>query len=244
VEVCIALDPEEVATIDAAMYALEPWERWGLRLPRVEEERAPALLIDVRVESQAQAKDDAVRIYNRARERAGLPTADALVLGALTPIFADAPHSHLLTEAEGHIETGRREWAVLRAQTACEVYAKKALKRVAMRLPDDARKFRTMTLRDRRDRVLLRVATGVAVGEQSWWPQYELHLQRRDKSCTRASQSRRTRPPHRSVLLGRSSRSSRSGGPGLLKAFTLPRYSVLRDAAARRQPLPDPPQDS
>jgi hypothetical protein len=180
-QVCIALDPEEVATIDAAMYALEPWERWGLRLPRVEEERAPALLIDVRVESQAQAKDDAVRIYNRARERAGLPTADALVLGTLTPIFADAPHSRLLTEAEGHIETGRREWAVLRAQTACEVYAKKALKRVAMRLPDDARKFRTMTLRDRRDRVVLRAATGVAVGEQSWWPQYELHLQRRDK---------------------------------------------------------------
>ncbi len=183
-QVRIALDPGEVGAIETAMALEVPWEQWALRLPRVEDEAAPALLIEVPADSHAAAEHEAVGIYARARERAGLPQTDPLVLGALTPIFADALHARLLDEAEGHILTGRREWGVVRAQTACEVYARGALNRLAVGLHEDGRKepyrlFRALTFRDPSDRALLRALTGVAIGEQSWWPAYRLHVERR-----------------------------------------------------------------
>ena len=182
-QVRIALAPEEVGPIEAAMQALEPWERWGFRLPRIEEEAAPALVIEVRADTHAEAEAEAVEVYSRARGHAGLPAVDAPVLGALTPIFADAPHARLLSEAEGHIETGRPEWGVIRAQTACEMYAQLALDHIAIRLPDENkpdRLFRALTFLDRRDRALLRTVTGVAIGEQEWWGEYRLHVERRN----------------------------------------------------------------
>ena len=160
-----------------------PWERYAVRLPRPDDESAPALLIEIRAQSHEAAEVEGARIYSRAREVAGLPPAPALILGALTPLFADAPHARLLDQADGHVATGRYEWAVVRAQTACEIYAQKALDRIARDLPENkkqgSRLFRHTTLLDPGDRTLFPALTAVASGTQDWWSSYRLHVQRR-----------------------------------------------------------------
>ncbi len=90
----------------------------------------------------------------------------------------------MLDEAEGHLATERYEWALIRAQTACEMYARLALDRIAHDLPEDAGKgyrlFRRVTLLDSSDRALFRALTGKAIGAQEWWTSYRLHVERRN----------------------------------------------------------------
>jgi HEPN domain-containing protein len=179
-QVRIALDATEVGALEAAMYVVLPAERWELRLPRIEDEGAPILSIEVRTEKHEQAERQASEWYARARQQADLSPREAQVLGALSPIFAASPHKRLLDEAAKHIEHQRYEWAVVRAQTACELYGKLALAHFARKIPNGGeRSFRTGSLGHRHDRQLFRDLTGVELGREAWWSSYRRHLDRR-----------------------------------------------------------------
>jgi len=182
--VTVALDPEDVDAMERAMLDVFARERWGIRRPRIEEEGSPALVLTVPAESRESATSTAEEIFARAREQAGLPVRPAHVLGALSPLFsAVASHESLLDEAEILIADGRHEWAVVRAQTAAEMYAKQALDRLAYGMREDDRPgstvFRSVTLKDSRDRALLHCLTGVKIGQEHWWPSYSAHVDRR-----------------------------------------------------------------
>jgi hypothetical protein len=179
----IALDPYEVSALQVAMLAV-PRERWEVRLPHIEEDALPALLMDVRAPSRESAEREAERLYARARAHAGLQSGPALILGALTPMFAAAPHDRLIDDADLLIEIERFDWAVVRAQTACETYAVLALDHIAEGRAGEGKRgsdlFRAVTLSDRRDRALLRELTGVRIGCEGWWANYRLHVERRN----------------------------------------------------------------
>jgi hypothetical protein len=190
-QVRIALDPAEVDAISVAMHvvSLVPWE---LRLPRIEDEGSPVLSIEIRTEKQEDAEKQASELYARARQQAQRQQAQlssrwAQVLGALAPIFPRSPHEDLLDEAKGHIERKDWELAVVRAQTACEVYARRALDRLARDVAEHDQKkkpsslFRSMSLRARSDRTLLRALTGQQIADEKWWASYNAHVERRNE---------------------------------------------------------------
>jgi hypothetical protein len=149
-----------------------------------EDEGSPVLSIEARTEKQEDAEKRARELYARARERADLLPRDAQVLGALSPIFAAAPYERMLDDAATHIEHERYELAVVRAQTACELYGRLALKHFARKSPEgEERTFRSSSssLAYREDRQLLRDLTGVEIGNEAWWPGYRKHLDRRNE---------------------------------------------------------------
>ena len=137
------------------------------------------------VESKEAAETEGRELYAQARAVAGLAPAEAQVLGLLSPIFAAAPHDRLLVEVEVLIDTRRYDWAVVRAQTACEVFATLALDRIARGRVDDDRApstlFRSVSLGDRKDRIMFHELTGVEIAAQAWWPSYDLHRNRRNE---------------------------------------------------------------
>jgi hypothetical protein len=181
----LALDPAEVEAIRVAMYAVLSPEQWEVRLPDIPGEEAPVLSIEVRTAKQEDAEQQARDVYAEAREAAQLRPCDAEVLGALSPIFAAAPHDRLLGEAATHIEQKRFELAVVRAQTACEVYARLALDRIARDVAEPGTKpsslFRSVSLRDRSDRALFLALTGFQIGAERWWGSYRAHVERRNE---------------------------------------------------------------
>ncbi len=182
--VTVALDPEVADAMERAMLEVFARERWRVRRPRIEEEGSPAFVLTVPAQSREDATSAAEAIFRRAQEQAGLPARPAQVLGALSPLFsAVASHESLLDEAEILIADGRHEWAVVRAQTAAEMYAKQALDRLAYRVREDDRSgstvFRSVTLKDSRDRALLHCLTGIKIGQEHWWPSYSAHVDRR-----------------------------------------------------------------
>jgi hypothetical protein len=134
-QVRIALDPAEAGDISVAMHVVLSAEQWELRPPTTEDNGSPVLSIEVRSEKQEDAEKRASELYARVREQANLPPDEAPVLGALAPIFAAAPYERLLDDAANHIEHQRYELAVVRAQTACELYGKLALAHFARKSP-------------------------------------------------------------------------------------------------------------
>jgi HEPN domain-containing protein len=182
-QVRIALAPEEVSALELALLAV-PRERWEIRIPHVEEDSLPTLLIDVRGITRADAETEAQRLYTRARAHASLSPKPGHILGALSPLFAAAPHARLLDEAQTLIEAERFDWAVVRAQTACETYAVLALNHIARgraeKGKDGSDLFRAVSLRHRVDRALFRDLTGFEIGAESWWTAYDLRVERRN----------------------------------------------------------------
>jgi hypothetical protein len=179
----VALDPEEVGALGVALLAV-PRERWEIRVPHVEEDSLPVLLIEVRGTTRVDAETEAQRLYARARRQASLSPKPCHIFGALSPIFAAAPHARLLEEAETLIEAERFDWAVVRAQTACETYAVLALDHIGRGRAENGKEgsdlFRTVSLRHRVDRALLRDLTGFEIGSEPWWADYDLHVERRN----------------------------------------------------------------
>ena len=167
------------------MHVVLSAELWELRLPRIEDEGSPVLSIEARTERQEDAEKQARELYSRARERADLPLRDAQVLGALSPIFAASPYQRMLEEAASHIEYQRYELAAVRAQTACEMYARLALDRVARDVTEQGKRpsslFRNVSLGDPADRALLYALTGFQIGAEEWWKSYRAHVQRRNE---------------------------------------------------------------
>jgi HEPN domain-containing protein len=184
-QVRIALNYQELDTIRRAMFAVMPRERWSVRPPRDDDGESPTLLIDVRAKSHAAAEVEGGQIYARARKEAALPSAPPLLLGVLTPLFGPEPYGRLLDDARVLIESQRYELAVVRAQTACELFARQALDWLAIGLVSADQQpsslFRKLSLVDRRDRALLQALTGMAIHREAWWDGYRGHLTRRNQ---------------------------------------------------------------
>jgi HEPN domain-containing protein len=176
-QVRIALDPEEAEAIVVAMLRIAPREQWAMGMPVGD--AFSILSIESDAQSPEGAKAEAIDLYGSAREQARLPVSEAQILGVFSPMPAAAPHDRLLDEAEALAEERNFDLAVVRAQTACEVYAPLALDRMA-RDEAEGRSFRKVTLSDREDRVLLRALTGIEIGGQPWWQGYRRHLDLRN----------------------------------------------------------------
>jgi hypothetical protein len=125
----MALDRDQYEAIMLSMSVVAPYERYGLSYPRVGEDTSPMLTLKARSLSRADA-EEVLSAYRLARELAGSPEARAYPRRSLTA-FAGAPHARSLEEAWEHVASERYEWAVARSQTACEMYARIALDRIA-----------------------------------------------------------------------------------------------------------------
>jgi HEPN domain-containing protein len=186
-QVRIALERSEWDALRRAMFLVVPSERWTILLSpgdEVGDDETATLLLDVAAESHADAEAEAARLYARAREEAGLAPAAPSTLGVRTPIFGPSPWSRLLEEARRLIETGRNEMAVIRAQTAAELFARQALTGLTAHLREDDERLGTLfpklSLVDRRSRALLHAITGSEIDKQNWWSAYRIHVERRN----------------------------------------------------------------
>lgn len=78
---------------------------------------------------------------------------------------------------------GRNDMAVLRAQAACEVYARKVLDDLLERRGGSelAKAVKpSATLNDRRSQGLFHLLTNEWITDQEWWDAYREHLERRN----------------------------------------------------------------
>jgi hypothetical protein len=176
----IALDPDEVEPIQAAILAVASPLVWGMVLPGAEDEALPILQIEVPAEQQGVAEVEGRELYAQARARAGLAPDGDPQIAVLSAVPAAAPYERLLDEAEALIDRREYDWAVVRSQTACEVYAALALDRIAGDIGEDRRVFRKIWLGDRADRARFRDLTGAEIAQQPWWPSYHAHVLRRN----------------------------------------------------------------
>jgi hypothetical protein len=141
------------------------------------------LLLDVEAEDVEQAEKVAGDLYTRARKRAGLETQVLIFLGYARLSDLELLDADLLDRAEDRANEGRHVEAVVLAQTACEVRARKFLTAMLNRaglevlvplLP------RSVNFGDEKTRRLFHAATGRAVTSESWWEGYDQHRQRRN----------------------------------------------------------------
>lgn len=142
------------------------------------------LFISVSADEKGSAVAEASRLYARAREAAGLPSAAPELLGAVPPFLRDTLWHLLFVEAETLASTGRHDLAVVRAQTGLEVYAKTAFEQIVVRRFGErnggslARQCRPQLDKSTID--LLAAITGQRATDEPWFEGYRTHLQRRN----------------------------------------------------------------
>jgi len=143
------------------------------------------LAVQVAAVSQRGALEQARALYLAAATAGGLEaeTDDVLVIGLLSPIFRD-PVRALIDEARALLDQRRDDWAVVRAATACQLYAKTALPAIfASRLREDraaAASRSCRNLNDRRHRDAMLMALGRTPTREPWWAAYDAFIERRN----------------------------------------------------------------
>jgi hypothetical protein len=106
-QVRLALDPDEEDAIRQAMLIIAPMERWTLVRPDEDDEDLTITLnIDVRAKRHADAEQEAIDLYGKARAFCGLPRQSPLIIGVRSPIFGprsppSAPRRS--SQADNHI---------------------------------------------------------------------------------------------------------------------------------------------
>ncbi len=124
----IALPPEGWDQIRSALFELVPPERWNIALAYDSEGVTDATLyLEVRGENTSSATREAQRIYAAALKVAELPPTPPRLVGFTEPEAGPDQPSYLLLQARQLVEQGQWEWAVSAAQTAAELFARKAL---------------------------------------------------------------------------------------------------------------------
>ncbi len=183
-QVQIALEGTDWDALRRALYLVAPSEHFVIALAPGEEGETATLQLDVLAETHGEAEEQAEAIYINALREAKLPESSPLMLGARTPIFGPQTYSRLMEEARRLIESRRYEMAVIRVQTACELFAHEALEALTadLRRPDEPLRslIPNMSLMDRRSRALLQAVTGSDLEEQEWWKSYHGHVRRRN----------------------------------------------------------------
>jgi hypothetical protein len=128
-----------------------------------------------------EAASAARHLYRRMRDAAGLPKADATILGYISPWWhQQSVATQLGQEATQLRNQGRYELSVLRLQTAVELHIRDALTRLLKQLRPDAQADRLLrrgaTLADRQSQALVHLLTGTEVQRAPWWQNYEAHV--------------------------------------------------------------------
>ena len=148
------------------------------------EEQATTLHIEVLAQSEEQAIDRASVLYTQARAAARLPAADAQVIGLMSPVLMVQPWGRCWNDARQHLLDGRSDLAVVRAQTALELFAVAAFEGICKRRLGErglllVRRFRASLADPTAD--LLEVLTGRRMKDCGWWQPYDLHRKRRNE---------------------------------------------------------------
>ena len=155
-----------------------------------------ALVLFAREADPDRARDAVIDVYQRLRRVAGLPAQPARVV-ALEGANANRQSRRrrrrqrrdvsLMNEAKRVLNSESRfEWAVVLAQTACEVYVRDILERRAAQLGDDAEqavaKLPGTNLANEQVRRTFHELTGYTPPrEGEWWRDYQAHVQRRHR---------------------------------------------------------------
>ena len=138
-----------------------------------------------------RARDGAIDVYQHLRRVAGLEAQPARVVSLERPARKRKSRHRLdvllMNEATRVLRSESHfEWAVVLAQSACEVYVLDILRRRADQLGEDA--IETMerlpgtNLANERVRRTFHAMTGYAPPEkEEWWCEYQAHAQRRHR---------------------------------------------------------------
>ena len=176
-----------------ALLGLDP-EHYGDHgarlLPSAESDRQE-LVLHSRELDRDRARGAVVDHYTRLRRAAGLAAEPALVVSLERPgrpyRSPDSREYTLMTEAKRVLDIGSNfEWAVVLAQTACEVYVRDILERCSATLGeaavDTVQRLPSSNLASASVRRVFREMTGYTPpAEADWWHDYQAHAQRRHR---------------------------------------------------------------
>lgn len=133
-------------------------------------------------EDREWASRDACEAYAALRRTAGLGEGTTRVV-ALVPDAAR--EGVLMDEARALHEAGHHGWAVVAAQTACELRGRAAIAALAVRhgaLGELAERFANgANPANDRVRRTLAALTAKDPAQEPWWPEYLAHAQRRNR---------------------------------------------------------------
>jgi hypothetical protein len=167
-----------------------PGEQVGV-VDFTEDDDRPLTAVSVTVAATVndEAYELAADAVAQAAEQGGLELpviSDEATATVLHPsVVADSLDEELTLEAQYLWEAGHHESTVLRAQAACEVYARKVLEDLAVKRGGDklfkAIKPRAFSLIDDGTIALFYLLTGEWIDQREWWKGYRQHVNRRHR---------------------------------------------------------------
>ena len=181
--VLLDLPPDDVRDMRAAAPDVIPAERHAFITEELSNgsDGMSLLWIDLPVATENEALAAADALYLEVREVAGLPP-----LGPGTRPVAAVVRGYALEatpQRGGAAMRGALRWAVVRAQTSVELYAKAAFAEMCSRRFGDSgpriAKHLRSTLHDDRTTGLLQAIVGENPKMQPWWQAYDAHVNRR-----------------------------------------------------------------
>jgi hypothetical protein len=183
--VLIDVPPEDLRDMEAAAPAVIPAEQHAFISEELADgsEGLSLLWVDLPAETEAEALTTADDVYLAIRDVAGLRPRGAEVVGLWPPSFVITPWRQLHNEAVRLCREGQYEWAVVRAQTSVELYAKAAFGELCRRRFGDSgpriAKHLRSAIHDDRTTDLLQAIVGENPKTQPWWQAYDAHVARR-----------------------------------------------------------------
>jgi hypothetical protein len=148
------------------------------------------LVLFSRENDAERARDAVIDLYQRLRRMAGLGAEPARVISLERPPRQRRKHRldvTLMKEATRVLNSESHfEWAVVLAQTACEVYVRDILERHARKLGDEASvavaRLPGTNLANETVRRKFQELTGYTPPDDAeWWSEYQAHAQRRHR---------------------------------------------------------------
>ncbi len=185
-QVHFPLDVSEKAAFQQAAPGVVPAERMQFHTDITDgTDGDTTFAIRVHASRRDEAIDEARHLVCKIRTKARLSPSAPEPTGYISPWWqSKSIGAHLGAEAHELHRQRRHELAVVRIQTACELHIAEAVDHLLADHPSgvEAAKLvrRPMTLRDDRSRALMHLLTGRQVEQEPWWPEYVLHLRRRN----------------------------------------------------------------
>ena len=147
--------------------------------------------VEVEAPTTTSAREEALRIYEDLRARAGLPAAQEGLVAAINPlnplVTFNMKQTRFFVQAERMYDEGHYDFTVVAAQTACELLVEGAIQFAVSRhateplaqvIPDLLTSY---SMLDRRGPKVWEAVTGRSIREpKSVWDGYRAHVERRN----------------------------------------------------------------
>jgi hypothetical protein len=185
-QVHIGLDPGDAHAIRRFGPQVIPAETFEIYTELEEGGAEGEVVLAIRVLSDTapEAVAEATWKLNKIRGLAGLERQPAVVLGYISPSWRRNAAASISKEAIALLQQNRDALAVIRAQTACELFIAKAfddlLKDKFPAVTASKILRRPTNLSDEYSRELLLLLTGELVQQSPWWSAYSSHQKRRN----------------------------------------------------------------